>query len=174
MGKKILSKLDGILNFIIGALIFVMTIFLLWVLLLGVSLNNVEAAPQPPTKPDVTLTPGVVDPNATVGKVCTPNYTTTVRNVPNSLKKKVFAEYNIDPKSDKFEIDHLISLELGGSNDIKNLWPQSYTTIPYNAHSKDALENKLHRMICEKKITMTEAQNEIVTDWITAYQKYVK
>ena len=124
-------------------------------------------------KPDSKLTPGVVDPSATVEKICTPGYTAKVRNVPASVKKKVFAEYDIDPTSDKFEVDHLISLELGGSNDIKNLWPQSYTTQPLNAHHKDVLENKLHKMICSKKITIKEAQKAISTDWVKAYEKYV-
>jgi hypothetical protein len=124
-------------------------------------------------KPDPKLTPGVVDPSATVEKICTPGYTAKVRNVPASVKKKVFAEYDIDPTSDKFEVDHLISLELGGSNDIKNLWPQSYTTQPLNAHHKDVLENKLHKMICSKKITIKEAQKAISTDWVKAYNQYI-
>lgn len=126
-----------------------------------------------PIRPDPVLTPGAVDMNATVTKVCTVGYTTTVRNVPESVKKQVFDSYHIDPKSDKFEVDHLISLELGGSNDIKNLWPQSYTTLPWNAHKKDTLENKLHKMICDGSINMQKAQLEIAKDWIAAYQKYV-
>jgi hypothetical protein len=42
------------------------------------------------------------------------------------------------------EIDHLISLELGGSNDAKNLWPQP--SPDYKA--KDELENYLHKRVC--------------------------
>jgi len=126
-----------------------------------------------PIKPNPKLTPGVADPAATVEKICTSGYTATVRNVPESVKKQVFAEYGIDSTSDKFEVDHLISLELGGSNDIKNLWPQSYTTQPLNAHRKDVLENKLHDMICSKQITIQEAQKTISTDWVKAYNKYI-
>lgn len=130
-------------------------------------------AAELPQLPDSKMTPGAVDPAGTVDKICTVGYTATVRNVPDSLKKQVFAEYNIDPKSDKFEVDHLISLELGGSNDIKNLWPQSYTTTPWNAHKKDTLENKLHALICAKKLDMATAQKDIATNWIEAYKKYV-
>ena len=126
-----------------------------------------------PIKPNPKLTPGVADSTATVGKICTPGYTAKVRNVPTSVKKQVFAEYHIDPTSDKFEVDHLISLELGGSNDIKNLWPQSYTTQPLNARRKDVLENKLHDMICSKQITIQEAQKAISTDWVKAYNTYI-
>jgi hypothetical protein len=130
-------------------------------------------AAEMPIRPDPVMTPGAIDSAATNEKICTVGYTSTVRNVPDSVKKQVFTNYKIDSKSDKFEVDHLISLELGGSNDIKNLWPQSYTTVPWNAHKKDVLENKLHKMICEGKITMQQAQQEISSDWIVAYTKYV-
>ena len=137
-------------------------------------------AANPPIRPDASLTPGVVNPDATVDVICVPNYTAgvdakgnKVRNVPESLKKKAFAAYNIDPTTDKFEIDHLINLELGGANDLKNLWPQSYTTQPWNAHKKDALENKLHKLVCQKKLDLAVAQQEISKDWIAAYNKYV-
>jgi hypothetical protein len=131
------------------------------------------SAKEFPILPDPALTPGVVDQDATMEKICLSGYTGTVRNVSSATKKKVFEEYGIDPKADNFEIDHLISLELGGSNDIKNLWPQSYTTMPWNAHVKDRLENKLHRMICDGIITMEDAQKQISTDWIKTYKKYI-
>ena len=125
--------------------------------------------------PDPSLSPGAFDPTVTASMVCQKGgYTNKkgIRNVPNSIKKGVFAEYHIDPKSDKFEIDHEISLELGGINDIKNLWPQSYTTTPYNAHVKDALEDRLHSMVCKHTITIQAAQKEITGDWTIAYKKY--
>lgn len=128
-----------------------------------------------PQIPDSKLTPGVFDPSVTKEMVCQKGgYTNKkgVRNVPESVKKVVFAEYHINPKSDKFEIDHLISLELGGMNDQKNLWPQSYTSTPYNAHVKDALEDRLHAKVCHGEITIQEAQHEIVGDWTIAYRKY--
>jgi hypothetical protein len=42
------------------------------------------------------------------------------------------------------EIDHLISRELGGADEVANLWPQSYGGQPWNAVLKDKLENRLH------------------------------
>lgn len=138
------------------------------------SVGSMAFAANLPQSPDPNLTPGAVFPDATKDKICVSGYTATVRDVPESLKKQVFTEYKIDPASDKFEVDHLVSLELGGSNDIKNLWPQSYTTTPYNAHLKDTLENKLHEMICKGQIDMKVAQQAIAKDWIAAYNKYVK
>ena len=63
---------------------------------------------------------------------------------------------------------------MGGSNDIKNLWPQSYTTQPYNAYMKDKLENKLRKLICSGELDLAKAQKEIAADWILAYNKYVQ
>ena len=70
-------------------------------------------------------------------------------------------------------IDHLIPLELGGSNDIKNLWTESYETQPWNATVKDAIENRLHDLVCDGSISPEQAQHEIATDWTAAYLKYV-
>jgi hypothetical protein len=65
----------------------------------------------------------------------------------------------------------LISLELGGSNSVKNLWPEAYD-LDWGARVKDALENKLHTMVCSGDISLERAQHEIATDWIAAYKKY--
>jgi len=67
----------------------------------------------------------------------------------------------------------LIPLSLGGSNSIRNLWPQSTTTSPWNSHVKDVLERRLHNMVCAGKVDLKIAQQEIATDWIKAYQKYI-
>ena len=126
-----------------------------------------------PISPNSTLTPGAIIPEATKSVICVPGYTKTVRNVPARLKLQVFKEYNTNRKADRYEIDHLISLELGGSNEIKNLWPESYTTKPLNAYKKDALENRLHKMICSGEITLKEAQDSIAKDWVSLYNKYI-
>jgi hypothetical protein len=66
-----------------------------------------------------------------------------VRHVTAAIKRQVFAEYfgRVPGMQGHYEIDHLISLELGGSNDPKNLWPESYYTVPFNGHVKDKLED---------------------------------
>jgi len=131
-----------------------------------------------PLVPNPVLTPGVVDPAATKDVVCQRGYAGRpgVRHVTTSTKRKVFAEYGVDPKGRgaPFEVDHLISLELGGSNDLKNLWPQSYVTAPYNAHLKDALEDRLHALVCSGRLDLATAQREIAGNWIAAYQAYVR
>ena len=124
-------------------------------------------------RPNLQITPGAVDPNATIEKICTPGYSRSARRVSVKTKNEVFANYHIKKVVDRYEIDHLIALELGGSNDIKNLWPESYTTSPFNAYKKDALENKLHDLVCADKISLEEAQSAITKDWVKAYHDYV-
>ena len=84
-----------------------------------------------PILPDPKLTPGDVL-AVTKSDVCTPGYSGKVRNVPQAVKQQAYQNYGIlQHKSGDFEVDHLISLELGGSNSIKNLWPESYLTSPW-------------------------------------------
>lgn len=122
-----------------------------------------------PIIPDSNLTPGAIDPEATREKLCIVGYTGRVRNVSQAKKNFIYELYGIDRTKDKYEIDHLISLQLGGSNDARNLWPESYTTMPWNAYVKDKLENRLHREICDGIITVKEAQDAIADDWIETY-----
>lgn len=126
-----------------------------------------------PIVPDSKLTPGdALD--VTRDDICVPGYSKKVRNVPQAIKELAYREYGITSRQPReYEVDHLISLELGGSNSIKNLWPESFITEPLNAHIKDRLENKLHEMICSGQIDIKVAQHEIAADWIAAYRKYV-
>ena len=89
--------------------------------------------------PDPKLTPGdTLD--VTRDDICTPYYASKIRNVPASVKRQVYEEYGIrSHEPGEYEIDHLISLELGGSNSIRNLWPESYRG-ERNPRVKDRLE----------------------------------
>ena len=139
-------------------------------LLLG--LTSSALAFTPPVKPDPKLTPGDVlttDRNV----VCVPGYTKTVRNVPQSVKNEVYRRYGITSHAPaEYEVDHLISLELGGSNSIKNLFPEKYNMV-LGARVKDRLENKLHSLVCKGQLDLRVAQQAIASDWVAAYQQYV-
>ena len=71
------------------------------------------------------------------------------------------------------EIDHLISLELGGANTLQNEWPQPYEPRP-GAHEKDEVENWLHKQVCEGTMPLESAQNRIATNWYAVYQEMQK
>jgi len=126
-----------------------------------------------PIVPDPKLTPGDAF-DVTAQDLCVPGYAKKVRNVPEEMRQEVYREYGITyhGKGD-YEIDHLISLELGGSNSIKNLWPESYWTSPWNARVKDRLENRLHELVCDGELDLKTAQREIAANWIEAYKRYV-
>jgi hypothetical protein len=106
--------------------------------------------------------------------LCKHGYTSSVRHVTKKMKKQVRYWYQIPDSipNATFEIDHLIALELGGTNSTKNLWPEPYAG-KWGARAKDRLENKLHKMVCTGKISLDQAQKEIATNWIAAYKKYI-
>jgi len=119
--------------------------------------------------PDRVLTPG-----ATVllsrSAVCS---LANVKNkdVPASVQKIVFAEYGIAKAPARaYEVDYLVTPALGGSDDIRNLWPHSYFSI-WNAHVKDALEDRLRDMVCKGDLDLAVAQREIAGNWIEAYKR---
>jgi len=120
---------------------------------------------------DKSCTPGDIIRGATKEKICVPGYASSVRNVTQSTKNKVYAAYGVTQhKPGEYEVDHLVSLQLGGSNDISNLWPEPATPKP-GFHEKDRVENYLHDQICKGNIALREAQIEIATNWLAVYQR---
>ncbi|MGE5444167.1 MAG: HNH endonuclease [Ignavibacteriales bacterium] len=124
--------------------------------------------------PDSACTPGAVIPGVTKEQVCTPGYAKSVRNVTEDVKDEVYREYRITHHSPgEYEVDHHISLELGGSNDISNLWPEAANPRP-GYHEKDKVENYLHKEVCAGRISLEEAQKQIATNWLEVYKRLPK
>jgi hypothetical protein len=122
--------------------------------------------------PDASLTPGLANPALTRDVLCAKGFTTrSVRNVPAAEKREVYARYGIacgKACGKQYEVDHLIPLTIGGSNDVTNLWPQPYRG-EWSAHVKDKLENKLRPLVCSGKLDLDHAQRAIAEDWIAFY-----
>ena len=90
-----------------------------------------------------------------------------------TIRRSVFREYGMQNAPEKdYQVDYLIAPELGGTSDLRNLWPESYSSTVWNANVKDALEDRLHELVCERKIDLATAQHDLATDWISAYKKY--
>lgn len=124
--------------------------------------------------PDSACTPGAIFASVTKDQVCQSGYAKSVRDVPDSEKNQVYAEYGITSHSPgEYEVDHLISLELGGSNDIANLWPEAAEPRP-GYHEKDRVENYLHQQVCSGAMSLQEAQVQIATNWLAAYNSMPK
>jgi hypothetical protein len=116
---------------------------------------------------DADCTPGALNPavrQSTIKKtICKTGWTSRIRpptSYSTPLKLEDMKAYGFGRKSpSQFEFDHLISLELGGApSDIRNLFPEPYTT----AYKKDGLENSLNNDVCDGTITLRKAQREIV------------
>jgi hypothetical protein len=123
--------------------------------------------------PDKTFTPGATR-SINLTEVCSQREEDLDPAVSDHLRKVVFQEYGImsSTKTDGYQVDYLINPQLGGTADVRNLWPEPYGATVWNAHAKDALEDRLHRMVCSNQIDLASAQHEIATDWIAAYKKY--
>ena len=128
-----------------------------------------RAPPKSPRLyPNPALTPGDVLP-VTAAQVSVGGYASRVRNVPASEKREVYAEYKLayPQATGAFECDHFIPLCLGGSNSIKNLWPEPSPEF----HWKDGLEVYLWREVRARRITLAAAQREMRTDWYSYWVK---
>jgi len=123
--------------------------------------------------PNHNLTPGATRP-VSLRDVCAMPHEEVVRAVPSSLRQEVFREYGIvNPRPDDYEIDYLIAPGLGGAEDIHNLWPEPISSPVWNSRVKDALEERLHQLVCDGELDLPIAQQAIATNWITAYKKYL-
>lgn len=136
----------------------------------GVQAKTTDCVVKGPLQ-DTDCTPGDILPNATKEQVCKSGYASSVRHVMTSTKNKVYAAYGITHHTTgQYEVDHLVSLELGGSNDISNLWPEAASPKP-GFHEKDKVENYLHDQVCSGAISLQQAQIEIATNWLNVYNQ---
>lgn len=121
--------------------------------------------------PDAECTPGEIFEGVGAERVCQSGYSASVRYVPLSLKKAVFAQYGIQypVPFGSYEVDHLIPLSLGGSNGIANLWPKSAQPFP-GFYEKNLTGNYLREEVCAGKLALSAAQEKIAKDWFLIYR----
>ncbi len=125
------------------------------------------------SEPDRRCSPGAYYRGLTTEVICSGGFhTSTIRNVSQSEKFLVESEYGMAPTYYGYtiEIDHIVPLELGGSNDISNLFPEPGSG-PDNYHVKDGLENKLHDLVCAGAMSLRAAQAGIAADWEALYRR---
>lgn len=113
--------------------------------------------------PDPACTPGAVLASATPARICVSGYTVRVRNVSETLKARVYAAYGIaSHAAGSYEVDHLVALELGGSNARANLWPERAPGFG----RKNALENAYHDAVCNGTLPLAVAQRRMARNWL--------
>jgi len=129
--------------------------------------TGVASAAQSPYR---SRTSGAVA-TTSAAAVCGPGYARTSRNVPYRVRDAVYMAYGLARGHRTKEggyvgvrrsyvIAHLVPLELGGANDVRNLWPQPRT----EAREKDRVEDELHKAVCHGRMRLVEAQQQIVRD----------
>jgi hypothetical protein len=131
-----------------------------------------STAAESKVEPDRELTPGAVRP-VSLSEICSGGPSDKNRTVPRSVQLEVFRKYGIpNARPEDYEVDYLITPELGGSDDIRNLWPQPFLANGWTAYVKDDLEDRLHDMVCHGDLDLSTAQREIARDWVSAYKRY--
>ncbi|HWU47791.1 MAG TPA: hypothetical protein VN133_13625 [Humibacter sp.] len=125
--------------------------------------------------PDAACTPGAIDPAVTQSSIhrtiCVRGYTATVRPPESDTgpaKHESLADYGL-AYTRTIEYDHLVPLELGGTNAVSNLWPEPNAAGARGVNNpKDRVENTLRAAVCGGRVSLAAAQRAIAHDWTTA------
>ena len=128
--------------------------------------------------PDPACTPGAVNPTLTADVLRAPGFTTKcVRNDASTEaeKNQTYVWYSIPHpqnntgSSQTCELDHLVSLELGGADTLDNIWPQcgpsGVALGKRYFKEKDTVENYLAKQVKDGAMDLATAQKGIATDW---------
>ncbi len=195
--KRIMGHITGKLS---------LSILVMFVLLIGVLAAMARADERQHLFPPASVT-GDVNPEITqenvLTTVCVAGYTKSERSgktaaagpAPTAkMKAAVYGRDGMKPATARVngkkvvtccEVDHLISLELGGKNSLANLWAEPYKEwyLPnadaLGAREKDQVEDYLHRAICKQPgdpgwMSLADAQKAIAGNWVNLYVQFVK
>jgi hypothetical protein len=128
--------------------------------------------------PDPDCTPGAINPTLTAEVLRDTDFRTCcVRDNATTAQQKAttYGWYSIKHpqgnvgQGQTCELDHLVSLELGGADTLENIWPQCGPSGVALAErffkQKDMVENYLAKQVKEGKMDLGEAQKGIAADW---------
>ncbi len=128
--------------------------------------------------PDPDCTPGAINRTLTAKVLRDPEFRTScVRNNTTTATEKnsTYHLYAIPHPQNNTgvmqicELDHLVSLELGGADTLDNIWPQCGPSRVVLIHryfkQKDIVENYLAKQVRDGVIDLADAQKGIATDW---------
>lgn len=128
--------------------------------------------------PDSNCTPGAINPTITAAVLRSPAFRTAClrQQVTTEHKKaQTYRWYSIAHPSNNAagsqscELDHLVSLELGGADTLDNIWPQCGPPgVALNQRyfkQKDLVENYLAWKVRRGEMNLAQAQKGIAADW---------
>jgi hypothetical protein len=135
-------------------------------------ISNASCHYRPGNLPDPVCSPGEAG-NDSLDTICVPGYSSTVRDVSESTKNRIYASYGVtNHTAATYEVDHIIPLCAAGSNSIRNLYPQPAVPVP-GFRQKDVLEAKICRMICDGEVDLKIAQQKIAFNWLAYYDELI-
>ncbi len=124
-----------------------------------------------PAMPDPDVTPGHVvssDPEAVCGHA-------ERAQVSEARRAAVRVLYGLTAaQASRRQISHLVPVSWGGSDDIRNLWPQPAAEIA----ARDRLARGGQALFCPQggkspTYALVDMQHDIAQDWRAAYRRYV-
>jgi hypothetical protein len=121
--------------------------------------------------PNPMLTPGEAT-AVPLGQVCQTSVPLLAPDPTPRLTRQVFREYQMPVGSEgEFEVDYLVTPALGGTSNVRNLWPQPHQAI-WSSYAKDQLETYLRSAVCRGDVPLKVAQNALAHNWIRAYRHF--
>lgn len=116
--------------------------------------------------PDYACTPGGVFADVLRGDLCKRGYASSVKAISAKTKDAVFSAYTIAEFDRKqYTLDRFAPINLGGTNDVQNIWPQPTKDVS----SKNKVESFLFEEMCSGRITVSESQELASTNWQKVY-----
>jgi len=120
--------------------------------------------------PDPRCTPGAINPavrqSDIASTICRSGWSSSVRPpeaYTEPLKRRLMVSYGDTYPIGDYELDHLVSLELGGApSDPRNLWPE----FGASPNPKDRVEDAAHEAVCDHRLSLAAAQVDIATNWV--------
>lgn len=120
--------------------------------------------------PNGFSTPGATT-KASAKQICAADFDASVKPVAQWQRNAALEKYGVRPESFSGELDHLVPVSLGGSNEPENLWPM-HPAGDMTPAAKARLAERLKTMVCDGKMTLKDAQNAFKKDWTKAYKQY--
>jgi len=131
--------------------------------------NEVGAGQTLPSKPDINLTvrKGLPFPPITPGeRLATPRLEGPITA---DVKLQVFNAYGLGPMdAQSYVIIRLIPVELGGTENVPNLFP----TTPWFQDLKSRLDSRLVELVKGGRLTIQQAESELKDNWVRASHRY--
>jgi len=121
--------------------------------------------------PNNYYTPGKAE-KVDIKQLCAATFDASAKPISDWQKNETLTRYGVRPEKFSGELEHLIPVSLGGTNDPDNLYP-FHGQGEYTLEAKQRLAAKLHELVCDGKISLKQAQEIFKKDWTKGYKQYL-